>query len=285
MTLELILQKTQKQLEELDTIEGWVNALRPDPLQIHFVEVRYDEDEVRKITRHYKSWRTVTLTLLQSWFGVEDGLANQFDQTVKFEMKGLDYKKEYQNDIDQARSILEALSINLENMGISNVEIKGSKNDSPPLEAFDSQRIFIVHGHDSALKQEVARTLEHLGLKPIILHEQANRGNTIIEKFEENANVGYAIILYTQCDLGIVKRDYTDGAVLKPRARQNVVFEHGYFVARLGRNRVMAILDEGVEKPGDLDGIVYTSKAHWREELVRELKAAGYAIDANKLYV
>lgn len=52
--------------------------------------------------------------------------------------------------------------------------------------------IFIVHGHDGELKQSVARVIEKQGLEAIILSEQANKGRTIIEKFEKNSDVGGA---------------------------------------------------------------------------------------------
>jgi hypothetical protein len=66
----------------------------------------------------------------------------------------------------------------------------------------DLTKVFIVHGHDDLLKNEVARFIEKLGLKAIILHEQASSGNTIIEKIEEHSNVGFGIVLYTPCDIG-----------------------------------------------------------------------------------
>lgn len=285
MTINETNQRIQAQLDSLEDISKKVDALIPDPNQYSTISVKYSDSDIRPIQRQYKSWRTITLALLQSCLGEDDVIVKKFDRTVTYNMAGFDYKREYQNNIDEGRTVLESILTTLKlSLG---VPINPNPDGNSPTAGFRGQlptSIFIVHGHDNALKQEVARTLERLGLKPIILHEQANHGQTIIEKFEEYANVGFAIILYTQCDLGIAKRDYTNGAILKPRARQNVIFEHGYFIAKPGRNRVMAILDEGVEKPGDLDGIVYTPKSHWRGELVRELKAVGYDIDANKLY-
>lgn len=131
----------------------------------------------------------------------------------------------------------------------------------------DTIKIFIVHGHDGELKESVARFLENQGLKPIILHEQANGGKTIIEKLECNTNdVRYAIILYTADDA------CSDGS---KRARQNVIFEHGYLTAKLGRSNVCVIKDDSVEKPGDIDGIVYLSKTNWKFDLTKELTNAG----------
>ena len=146
-----------------------------------------------------------------------------------------------------------------------------------------SDKIFIVHGHDNGLKNEVARFIENLELTPIILHEQASEGNTIIEKIEQHSNVGFGIVLYTPCDKGGLA---DGGAELKYRARQNVVFEHGYLIGKLGRKKVCALIKNDVEKPNDISGVVYISydeNGGWKMEIAKELKAAGYNIDFNKL--
>lgn len=135
--------------------------------------------------------------------------------------------------------------------------------------------IFIVHGHDDALKSDVARTIEKLGFEAVILHEQANKGKTIIEKLEsEIGRVKFGIVLYTADDTCI------DG---KKRARQNVVFEHGYLIGRLGRERVCVIMDNDIEKPSDSDGIVYISRSNWKYALADELKEAGFEVNKNLL--
>ena len=139
----------------------------------------------------------------------------------------------------------------------------------------DKIKVFIVHGHNNELKSEVARYIEKLGFDAIIFHEQANGSRTIIEKLEQiTADVQFAVVLYTGDDDGI------DG---KKRARQNVVFEHGYFVAHLGRNKTCAIMDNNVERPSDSDGIIYIPIDYWRMELAREMKNAGLPVDMNKI--
>ena len=158
--------------------------------------------------------------------------------------------------------------------------IKISEND---INSLLNNEIFIVHGHNESVKQTTARTLSKLGLEPIILHERPDGGKTIIEKFEKNIfNIGFAIILLTYDDVGKAITETN----LRARARQNVIFEMGYFIGKLGRERVFLLLEEGVEKPGDLDGIVYTpidSHDGWKLKLVKELKAAGYAVSADDL--
>ena len=146
----------------------------------------------------------------------------------------------------------------------------------------NANEIFIIHGRDNETKMTVARFLEHLDLKPIILHEQSNQGRTIIEKFEQHAQVGFAVALLTPDDIGALQEGARN---LKSRARQNVIFEFGYFIGRLGRNRVCALTKGDVEIPSDYDGVVYIpldDSGGWKMELVRELKGAGIDVDANR---
>ena len=148
-----------------------------------------------------------------------------------------------------------------------------------------SANVFIVHGHDNEMKQAVARVLEKLELTPIILHEQANQGNTLIEKFESNADVGFAVVLISPDDMAFPKAKSCKDAI--PRSRQNVILELGYFFGRLGRARVFALKRTGpLELPSDMAGIVYNDfdiNGAWQLLLARELKTVGYTIDMNRL--
>lgn len=134
------------------------------------------------------------------------------------------------------------------------------------------EKVFIVHGHDAKVKETVARFLEKLNLDAVILHEQPDYGATIIEKIERYAaDASYAVVLYTACDLGREKNE-TD---LKPRARQNVVFEHGYMISKLGREKVCALVDKDVTPPGDMDGVIFVrfdESGAWKNELVKNMK-------------
>lgn len=141
-------------------------------------------------------------------------------------------------------------------------------------------KVFIVHGHDSGLKHEVARLVEKQGLTAVILSEQANTGKTIIEKFEKYSDVSGAICLFTADDIGHAKTDENPQA----RARQNVVLETGYFMGKLGRNRIVILADKGIEIPSDLSGVVYTDTTSWQIDLLKDLKAMGYTVDFNKLF-
>jgi predicted nucleotide-binding protein len=149
-----------------------------------------------------------------------------------------------------------------------------------------SNKVFIIHGHADDMKEAVARTVGDLGLNPIILHEQPNQGRTIIEKFEDYANVGFAVALLSGDDIAYPIG--TSPKKARPRARQNVILELGFFYAKLGRGKVVALYKkaDNFEIPSDFQGILYTeydAAGHWRYELVRELQAAEYNVDANRL--
>ncbi len=141
-------------------------------------------------------------------------------------------------------------------------------------------KIFIVHGHDGELKHSVARIIEKQGIEAVILSEQANQGRTIIEKFEDYSDVDGAICLFTSDDLGRAKSNLDE----QPRARQKVVFEAGYFMGKLGRDKVVIIAENDIEMPSDMQGIVYTDKSNWKFDVLKELRDMGYNIDFNKLF-
>lgn len=142
---------------------------------------------------------------------------------------------------------------------------------------FNTKQVFIVHGHDDIAKLEMAEFVKSLGLEPIILHLQASSGRTIIEKIEHYSNVGFGVVLYTPCDVGA-----KDGALSSAyRARQNVVFEHGYLIGKLGRPRVAAIVKGQVETPNDISGVVYIAlddQRNWKDSLKNEMRAVGYLV-------
>lgn len=172
---------------------------------------------------------------------------------------------------------VKALTEEAKEVGKSGAKIKAKINNS---------KVFIVHGHDELMIAQLESFLQKLGLEPIILREQANEGQTIIEKLESNSNVKYAIVLYTACDFGCPKEDVKLANRLKPRARQNVVFEHGFFISKLGRKNVCALLEDGVEEPGDITGVLYIpidKNGAWKLRVAKEMKNVGLNVDLNKL--
>lgn len=144
-------------------------------------------------------------------------------------------------------------------------------------------RVFVVHGRDDKAKLAVARFLERIGIEALILHEQPNAGRTLIVKFQQvAAGADFAVVLVTPDDVGGL-----DEHALKRRARQNVIFELGFFIGKLGPEKVCALVGENVEKPSDFDGVVYVSLASgdgWKLELARELKAAGIRFSVAQVF-
>lgn len=152
--------------------------------------------------------------------------------------------------------------------------VKPNTSDS---QGFNKSQVFIVHGHDDLAKLDVSNFITSLGLEPIILHMQASSGMTIIEKIEHYSNVGFGIVLYTPCDTG-AKVGALSG---RYRARQNVVFEHGYLIGKLGRPRVCAVVKGDIETPNDISGVVYVGMdtgIEWQEQLKLEMRNVGYRV-------
>lgn len=140
--------------------------------------------------------------------------------------------------------------------------------------------IFVVHGHDHAALHNLVRVLERAtGRDVIVLHEQPNAGRTILEKFEEHAvSASYSVVLLTADDEG----GASSTSEHRPRGRQNVIFELGFFFGKLGRERVAVLLDPRVEKPSDIEGLVYIvldAGGGWKQTLAKELANVGVDID------
>ncbi|MBI5933645.1 MAG: nucleotide-binding protein [Chloroflexi bacterium] len=190
-------------------------------------------------------------------------------------------KRDWQSGKDQLRNLFITLR---DEISLFSKESKDPNKRVTKNEANDS--IFLVHGHDEKIKQSVARVIEKLGLKPVILHEQPNLGRTVIEKFTDYSKVGFAIVLLTPDDMGYSVNAGLETA--KYRARQNVILELGYFLGTLGRERVIVLHSEAdnFEIPSDYSGVLFLpfdSRGRWQLDFVKELRACGYNVDANKL--
>ncbi|WP_445431600.1 TIR domain-containing protein [Chryseobacterium indoltheticum] len=237
----------------------------------------YKDEEQSNFLNDYTKWKQFNIELLKRSFDIAE---NEYVIEYKEAEHKVwaDWVRERKDDIQRQISVFESI---IERVPLIEKNLK-NKRDVEVLKE-TTNKIFIVHSHNNEIKQTVARTVTTLKLEPVILHEQIDQGKTIIEKFEKNgAEVNFAIILLTADDEGKAKieKDF------KVRARQNVVFEMGYFIGKLGRDRVFLLLENGVDKPGDLDGIVYTSLDNadgWKLKLVKELKAAGYKVTADNL--
>lgn len=253
-------------------------------------------DEIPELGRlHWRdpairNWRVRADAAIEGAFGPSSQAAADFDDigypvaSDKRPQGHLDDPLEVRDGLEKARSLIESLVVRIEE--------RWPDDDEPALTPpaytvgtpATNRTVFIAHGRDQGAKHALARLLEKVDLKPVILSDQPSQGKTIIEKFEASSKVSYAIALLTADDTG--SRQGDDGR-MRPRARQNVIFELGFFIGKLGRNRVCALTKGKPEIPSDYSGVVYIPMDEgdaWQSQLVKELKSAGFDVDANKLY-
>jgi predicted nucleotide-binding protein len=240
-------------------------------------------DDLVKYVTDIQKWRSFNLDLLTNSFT---------DETTRNEY----YRSARESFVDTCPSVISVIgiagvsaSVDKQILTLESILERLAFYEEPtararPTEAKDRSKIFVVHGHDEGALQAMARSLETVGLQAIVLREQPDQGYTTIEKFEARASeVGFAVALLTPDDLGGPLAASEQAA----RARQNVIFELGYFVGSLGRGRACLLRKGDVEIPSDLFGVIYTDFDHpaegWKVKLARELKAAGFKFDADKV--
>lgn len=224
----------------------------------------------------FQAWKTKSERFLVKRYGKDSIEYNKFSKTAfnvmvyTFDTPESEYVEACKAGLRKTKAIFQVYLDEME-------EESDDKQSSYPSAGYS--KVFIVHGHDGELKQAVARIVERQNIEAIILSEQVNRGRTIIEKFEDYSDVDSAICLFTADDFGKAKSQVSDA----PRARQNVIFETGFFMGKLGRKRTIILVEDKVEIPSDLSGVVYTNKNNWELELLKELNGIGYTVDLNKL--
>lgn len=247
-----------------------------------------DEPSLEQAKQQFLTWDEYNDTLLEKIFS-NNSIAQEYSffgiGFVGGRQQFYERVEEFVDDVSQKvrrlESIIERLPLYAPANSAKKSASAGSGEKSSPV---STRKVFIVHGRNNELKEAVARYLTQLELIPIILHEQANEGRTIIEKFESNADSCFAVALLTPDDIGGLASTNTL-ADLAARARQNVIFEWGFFVAALGRRKVCALVADGVEMPSDVHGVVYVkldAEGAWKMLLARELKAGGVDVDLNK---
>jgi hypothetical protein len=213
---------------------------------------------------HFNSWDNTTRSFVEKAFG--DNHPNIIDfldthSSANYLWSPAEWE---QHRAEALEAKIAAIEGYIEQLSAEAANQKTDTLTQGALSAKKSRKVFIVHGHDGELKEATARLVTNLGLEPIILHEQPNQGQTIIEKFDRHAQqVGFAIVLLSADDVGGPKDaspkflgvDHTHrvgdpimkaSSSLQPRARQNVVFELGFFFGSLGRGRVCAVYEMGV---------------------------------------
>lgn len=265
--------------ELLDGIKAYKKRLTDEVVEAYSDRGRDYGDE------RFSSWRKKVGQFFDENLPGETGRLNQKLFSLAISMRrSLEGDDEYfwRTEGNKVYSYLDSLMLDIKNDEYHPPEILDEEESREVKKELDHSKVFIVHGHDNETKERTARFIEKLGYNAIILHEQASGGKTIIEKIESHSNVGFAIVLYTPDDQGSVKSDAEDGQ-LNNRARQNVVFEHGYLIGKLGRSKVIPLVSGSIELPNDISGMVYLTDTDWQVEVAKEMKVAGYEIDFNKI--
>lgn len=279
----------QKDLGELSSLIKQADVLLNQP--------------VTESSPEFQVWKTQVKRFLEQTYepcGTEVGSFNDiFFSPLRADVQENEYVSQCKKGIQTAKGNLEIYlkelgkKQNLSNKnGSTNMSLVLTKKNIekiardalvPEINNMDLTKVFIVHGHNGEIKQKVARIVEKQGLEAIILDEQVSGGQTIIEKLEYYINeqgVGAAICLFTADDTGKANKEEEQ----KPRARQNVVFETGLCIGKLGRERIVVIAENGIELPSDMQGVVYINN-NWEVKMLKELECMGFKIDLNKMKI
>ena len=271
---ELLMPRSEAEASLQARIEKG-EELRGRPIQT--------KDEFDRIEKESDRWSDYNTEMLRRMFSTSE-LADEYAVEMSsgwYPDKPLsEFIGDFRDGVDVRLNRLTSILERLELIPLAKT-ITPTARPAGPTVAARSRRVFVVHGHDETSREKVARFLEHLDFVPIILHEQPNAGRTIIEKFEDYSDVGFAVVLLTPDDVGAAKGESDS---LHPRVRQNVIFELGFFVGLLGRRNVCALRSGGVELPSDIHGVLYVeidAAGAWRLFLAKELREAGFEVDMN----
>ena len=258
----------------------------------------YDQSEFRIARDRYSTLRidlisNSELKMKIPIFIIDCPTLDDFNRYIRDSCSSSKERRCYlKNEFSSARSFVHNTTIPLRSkpkVKISN-GTRGYKKEEDILKNYDDvvlqkskDCVFIVHGRDDSIKETTARFLEKLGLETIILHEKPDKGRTIIEKFEDHSkDAKFAVVLLTPDDVGRLASEPETSS--SPRARQNVIFEMGYFCGKLGRGKLCALY-RGVEQPSDLHGVLYIQvddAGAWKTRLALELREAGLNADFEK---
>ena len=236
----------------------------------------------------FKKWRRDTEIIITNIFGTDSRHINDFKSvdyigtiSIFYPKSDREAREDYLSGLECAQAVLDSMINEIDEFWedeSSGIRYPSTRSGT----LLNTREVFVIHGRDNGARQMVARFLEKMDLTPVILDEESNQGQTIIEKFEKHAAVRFALALLTPDDIGSLCGEENN---LKPRARQNVIFEFGYFIGRLGREHVCALTKGNVEIPTDYAGVLYIpldDDGGWKMRLVKEFKNCGLDVDANK---
>ena len=245
-----------------------------------------DLKQLRRNSPEFKKWHRDTEVAIRNTFGESSSHVQDFGAirySLSFIVSGMpesDFQKAYVGGLSSAAATLESMIDEVEEYWEDDNQETNSSEAPKILERVNTNQVFVIHGRDHGTRDTVTRFLENLGLEAVILQEQPDQGRTVIEKFEQYALCDFAVALFTPDDVG-----GPNDSSLEPRTRQNVVFELGYFIGKFGRDRVRVLLKGNPEIPSDYSGVVYITvdeSEGWKMALIREMKSAGFDIDANR---
>ena len=244
-----------------------------------------NQDEFSKNQEDFSNWNDYNSEYLKHAFNKENNeYKRKYDNVSYFSLR---FNTSVSQQLMQFKEKVNSVLDELKKLRAKTELLKSKTQEiyevSEKLTILDQSQVFIVHGHDEEAKNKTARFIEQLGLEPIILHEQASGSMTVIEKIEKYSNVGFGIVLYTACDIGAKA---AKKPIYKNRARQNVVFEHGFLFGKIGRGNVCALVKGEIETPNDISGVVYIKMDEenaWHMKIAKELRNSGYKVDMNKL--
>lgn len=280
----------------IEEVKEWENSPEEDCLNkinyfIRSTEILTLQDSFKRfgVNEDFDKFKLQLEMFLKNTFGETSDEFNKFKK-IRFlyiGQRGFDGVQvpldilTYKDGLKSTKILLEIIKENINEYGLTKPQPITTQIISEPKKTI-SNKVFIVHGHDELAIVQVSEVLRKLRLEPIVLKDEASKSNTIIEKIERlSSDVGFGIVLYTACDIG--GKDLNS---LQPRARQNVVLEHGYLMAKLGRENTLALKKDNVETPSDIQGLVYTPMDEhkaWQYKLVDELKLAGYNVSKDSI--
>jgi predicted nucleotide-binding protein len=247
----------------------------------NFCSTRSEYGYPASYSEEWVIWQSRAKTFLNAKFGEESIPAQTLQRGLGYRLLGNGENK-FTNAKTLILSALKSAKASIEDEVLPEVGAIQVNEKGVPR----SNRVFVVHGHDERAKQELELFLTELGLDPVVLHRQADEGQTIIEKFEKHSDVGYAFILMTPDEMAYLSTESElpeSERRIELRARPNVIFEFGYFVGKFGRSRVCCLYTGSVTLPSDLGGLVYKQYSNSVEEsgysIIKELKAAGYNVN------
>lgn len=268
-------------LQPLDVVANEINARIDEGSDLRSaLDAATDEDSVDEWVHRETSWFRYNVTLLGKLFPAE--FVKQYTGTARtlifMPYESLEgRKKQLRGRLDDGIAALQSLVQQAPLLDVPGQPVPAAREEQS-----NNRRVFIVHGHHRDSLAQVARVISEIGLEPVILGERARGAATIIEKLEAEGDVGFVVVLMSPDDVGRLGTEPD----LAPRARQNVIFEVGYFIARARRDRVLVFLIDELAWPTDIQGVAYEPFDNgWRLSLARHLKAAGVPFELEKLVV